>query len=50
MTRFKSICERAMTNKVDYDNAKSKLFQAMGDIEDFMASEVSDHRYIVRAE
>ena len=39
-----------MTNKVDYDNAKSKLFTAMGDIEDFLASEVGDNRFMMRAE
>ena len=39
-----------MTNKVDYDNAKSKLFSAMGDIENFLTSEVGDNRFIMRSE
>ena len=39
-----------MTNKVDYDNAKTKLFEAMGDIEGFLAQEVGDNRFIMRAE
>lgn len=39
-----------MTNKVDYDNAKKQLFESMGDIEDFLAHEVGDNRFIMRAE
>ena len=29
LLRFRSIVERAMTNKVDYDNSKVKLYEAM---------------------
>ena len=39
-----------MTNKVDYDNAKAKLFGVMGDIENFLAHEIGDNRYIMRSE
>ena len=39
-----------MTNKVEYDNSKVKLFQFMADMEDFMAVEIGDNRYSRRAE
>ena len=50
MTRFRSVCEKAMTNKVEYDNSKIKLLQSMSDLEDLMASELDDNRYKVRSE
>ena len=41
-----------MTNKVEYDNSKIKLFQTMADMEDFMAAELEDDssRYKARSE
>lgn len=39
-----------MTNKVEYDNCKVKLFECMADMEDFMANDISDNRYKMRSE
>ena len=44
-----------MTNKVEYDNNKVKLFQAMADMEDFIAGDLigadsGDSRYRMRSE
>ena len=39
-----------MTNKVEYDNAKTKLFQAMADMEDFIAGDLGDGKYSARSE
>lgn len=39
-----------MTNKVDLDNTKCKLFEAMADMEDFIASDLEDNRYRLRSE
>lgn len=39
-----------MTNKVEYDNNKVKLFQAMTDLEEFIATELGDNRYVMRSE
>ena len=37
LTGFKSIVEKAMTNKVEIDNSKMKLFESMADLEDMIA-------------
>ena len=39
-----------MTNKVDYDNSKVKLFEAMADMEDFISTELGDNRYLLMSE
>ena len=44
-----------MTNKVEYDNNKVKLFEAMADMEDFIAADLisantGDSRYRMRSE
>lgn len=50
LLRFRSLVEKAMTNKVEYDNNKVKLFQAMTDLEEFIATELGDNRYVMRSE
>ena len=50
LLRFRSISEKAMTNKVEYDNSKVKLFQAMADMEDFIAADLGDNRFNMRSE
>lgn len=50
LSRFKSVVERAMTNKVEYDNAKVKTLECMGDLEEFIACELGLNKYKVRAE
>jgi hypothetical protein len=37
--------ERAMTNKVEQDNSKSKLMQMLTSLEDFMASDLNAGNY-----
>ena len=39
-----------MTNKVEYDNNKVKLFEAMANMEEFMTSDLNDNRYSMRSE
>ena len=39
-----------MTNKVEYDNSKVKLFQSLADMEDFIASDIGENRYKTRSE
>ena len=39
-----------MTNKVEYDNSKVKLFEFMADMEDFIAADIGDNRYRMRSE
>ena len=39
-----------MTNKVEYDNSTVKLFQAMADMEDFIAADLGDNRVRMRSE
>eukprot|EP00354_Favella_ehrenbergii_P008622 CAMPEP_0170475414 /NCGR_PEP_ID=MMETSP0123-20130129/17067_1 /TAXON_ID=182087 /ORGANISM="Favella ehrenbergii, Strain Fehren 1" /LENGTH=39 /DNA_ID= /DNA_START= /DNA_END= /DNA_ORIENTATION= len=39
-----------MTNKVEYDNNKVKLFQSMADLEEFIAADLADNRYSNRSE
>lgn len=46
--RFKSIVEKALTKKVEYDNAKTKCFEALADLEELLSSEVTV--YQMRAE
>ena len=48
--RLKSVVEKGMTNKVDYDNQKVKLFQEMAAMEDFIAGDLGDNRYRMRSE
>ena len=50
LLRYRTICEKAMTNKVEYDNSKTKLFQAMADMEDFIAGDLGDGKYSARSE
>ena len=50
LLRFRSIVERAMTNKVDYDNSKVKLYEAMTDMEEFIAADLNDNRYQLRSD
>ena len=40
LVRSKMIIEKAMTNKVEYDQSKIRLFNALADIEDFIASDL----------
>ena len=44
------IVEKAMTNKVDYDQSKVRLFNTMADIEDFIASDLGQTPSQMRAE
>jgi hypothetical protein len=39
-----------MTKKVDSDNAKTKCFEALADLEEFLSSEVMINKYQMRAE
>lgn len=39
-----------MTNKVDYDHSKVRLFNAMADIEEFIASDLGQAHFSMRAE
>ena len=50
LLRFRSLVEKAMTNKVEYDNNKVKLFEVMTDLEEFIATELGDNRYVMRSE
>ena len=50
LQRFRSLVEKAMTNKVEYDNNKVKLFEVMTDLEEFIATELGDNRYVMRSE
>ena len=50
LLRFRSIVEKAMTNKVEYDNSAVKLFEAMADMEDFIATDLGDNRVRMRSE
>ena len=42
--------EKALTNKVEYDNAKVKCFEAMADLEELIASDLNVNKYKMRAE
>lgn len=46
---FKQKIEKAMTNKVEYDNAKLSVFDAMCDIEQLLGGDSLDDKYGVRA-
>ena len=48
--RSKMIIEKAMTNKVDYDQSKVRLFNAMVDIEDLIANDLGQAQFTMRAE
>ena len=41
--RFKSIVEKALTKKVEFDNAKTKCFEALADLEELLSSESTIH-------
>ena len=41
--RFKSIVEKALTKKVEFDNAKTKCFEALADLEELLSSESTVH-------
>ena len=45
----RAVIESAMTQKVKYDSAQRKLFDELGDIEEFMAQEVMKSAYVGRA-
>ena len=40
MLRFKQVVEKAMTNKVELDNAKMKCLFTLADIEELISSEI----------
>lgn len=48
--RFKSVVEKALTNKVEFDNAKTKCFEALADMEELISSELNINKYKMRAE
>ena len=48
--RFRSIVEKAFTNKVLADNAKTKCFEALVDLEELISSELNINKYKMRAE
>ena len=50
MLRFKSVVEKALTNKVEADNAKTKCFEALADLEELLSSELNINKYKMRAE
>jgi hypothetical protein len=50
MVQFKSMLEKAMTKKVESDTAKTKLFEALADLEEFLGGEISNMKYQMRAE
>ena len=52
LTKFKSAIEKAMTNKVEYDNSKMNMLTAMCDIEQLLQTDL-DHepnKYKMRAQ
>ena len=48
--RFRSIVEKALTNKFEADNAKKKYFEALADLEELIFSELNINKYKMRAE
>ena len=50
LTGFKSIVEKAMTNKVEIDNSKMKLFESMADLEDMIAQDLGENQFRMRSE
>lgn len=49
LLKLKSIVEKGMTNKVESDNSRSKLMQSLGNLEDFMTSELNQNSYKLRS-
>jgi tRNA U54 and U55 pseudouridine synthase Pus10 len=45
MLSFKSLVERAMTKKVECDNAKTKCFEALADLEELIAGDQMIMKY-----
>ena len=41
LVKLKSTIEKAMTNKVESDNSRTKLMQAIGNVEEFMALDLN---------
>ena len=50
LLKLKSSVEKAMTNKVESDNQRSKLLQALTQVEDFMATDLGNTQYKTRAQ
>ena len=49
LTKLKSITEKAMTNKVESDNSRTKLMQQMTALEDFLSSDSNLSNYQIRS-
>ena len=50
LSKLKSIVEKGMTNKVESDNSRTKLMQALGNLEDFMTTEANVNAYKLRSQ
>ena len=50
LSRIKVIIEKTMTNKVEYDQSKIRLFNSMADIEEFIANDSGLTQFTMRAE
>jgi len=49
LQRSKAVIEQAMTKKIGYDTAQKKLFDGLGDLEQFLAEELGKASYKNRA-
>lgn len=50
LIRSKVTVEKAMTNKVDYDTQKVRLLNGMADLEEFIANDLMQSNFTMRAE
>ena len=50
LIRSKVTVEKAMTNKVDYDTQKVRLLNGMADLEEFIANDLMQSSFTMRAE
>ena len=50
LIRSKITVEKAMTNKVDYDTQKVRLLNGMADLEEFIANDLMQSNFTMRAE
>ena len=45
-----TIIERAMTNKTEYDVQKAKFYTQMEELEELIAGELGQNKYLMRTE
>lgn len=50
LLKLKTCGEKAMTNKVESDNSRTKLMQSLGQLEDFLAQDLNQSHYKLRAQ